>query len=278
MRPLLLCTILLTGCAGSSAASVDRTKLPLGDGKHATSAKKGYIFSCQQSFDSNAPGAQAQGPWIDGTTWDMTAKISVAGTVRRTNVHRITIAGSTRTITGNGLPSVSGTFPVSSSDPAYSYDRNPNTIASYSLSVSVPANPKVAATATCAGGAVGVTTTGIPIYNGFDAGGRDAVANEVQDECGGHPQFQGHYHYHGLSACASRTGLYGYALDGFGIYGPKDQQTHKTLSTKDLDACHGITSTVKWRGKWRRMYHYVATDDFPYTVGCFRGTAVQQAL
>ncbi len=26
------------------------------------------------------------------------------------------------------------------------------------------------------------------------------------------------------------------------------------------------------------MYHYVATDDFPYTVGCIRGTADMKVM
>jgi hypothetical protein len=272
MRNLLLCSIVLAGCGTAAATAPDKTKLPLGNQKTSTTPKQGYLWSCQQSFNPNAPGPQAEGPWINGDTWDMTEKIAVGGSVTRAAVSKVTVAGGKRTITGNGLPSVSGTFPIAASDPAYRYDRNPNSIRAQSISVSVPANPKRAATATCVGGSVGVTTKGIPIFNAFDAGGRDAVANEVQDRCGGHPQQAGQYHFHGFSACAKRTGLWGYAYDGFGIYGPKDQQTGKVLSTQDLDACHGITSTVKWKGKWKRIYHYVATDDFPYTVGCYRGT------
>jgi hypothetical protein len=37
-----------------------------------------------------------------------------------------------------------------------------------------------------------------------------------------------------------------------------------------LDACHGHTHTVKIDGKRRSAYHYHATMEFPYTVGCFR--------
>jgi hypothetical protein len=273
---LLLSALALTGC-GTAAAALDTTRLPLGNQKVSTTPKAGYLNSCQTSFDANAPGAQAEGPWIDGDTWDQTEKIAVGGSVSHQAVHKVTVRNGRTLITGNGLPSISGTFPVSSSDPAYRYDRNPNSVRSYTLSVSLPANPKLASTTTCAGGTIGVTRTGIPIFNAFDAGGRDAVANEVQDKCSGHPQMSGQYHYHSFSACSKRSGLWGYALDGFGIYGPKDQQTGRTLSTDDLDACHGITSTVKWRGRWKRMYHYVATDDFPYTVGCFKGTPITSA-
>ena len=49
------------------------------------------------------------------------------------------------------------------------------------------------------------------------------------------------------------------------------------LSSADLDACHGRTSTVEWNGEKRRMYHYVITLDFPYTVACYRGTPIDEA-
>ena len=82
------------------------------------------------------------------------------------------------------------------------------------------------ARATCVGGTVGVMKSGVPIYSAFDATGRDAVANEVQDRCGGHPQRSGQYHYHAVSVCLHDSGrssrhssLVGWALDGSGIYG-----------------------------------------------------------
>jgi hypothetical protein len=29
-----------------------------------------------------------------------------------------------------------------------------------------------------------------------------------------------------------------------------------------------------WNGKLTRIYHYIATLEYPYTVGCFRGTPI----
>ena len=49
------------------------------------------------------------------------------------------------------------------------------------------------------------------------------------------------------------------------------------LSSADLDACHGRTSTVDWNGKRVSMYHYDATLDFPYLVACYHGTAIDSA-
>ena len=121
--------------------------------------------------------------------------------------------------------------------------------------------------------------TGSALFSAFDAGGRDAVAWEAQDVCSGHPQMQGAYHYHALSACISDPGtgqsnLLGYAYDGFGIYGMRGADG-KELTNADLDECHGTTSPVMWDGKLVTMYHYVATREFPYVMGCFKGTPIQ---
>jgi hypothetical protein len=36
-----------------------------------------------------------------------------------------------------------------------------------------------------------------------------------------------------------------------------------------LDACHGEISNVPWDGKMTRIYHYVATLEYPRTLGPF---------
>jgi hypothetical protein len=46
------------------------------------------------------------------------------------------------------------------------------------------------------------------------------------------------------------------------------------MTNADLDVCHGTTSKIKLDGKLQRSYHYVATREFPYTIGCFRGTVI----
>ena len=67
--------------------------------------------------------------------------------------------------------------------------------------------------------------------------------------------------------------LVGYALDGFGIYVVKDAAGNLPANAA-LDACHGTTSLVRWNGKQARIYHYVATLEYPYSVGCFHGTPI----
>ena len=247
----------------------------LGDNKYVTSGpKKGYVYLCNIHKDN--PGSMANGPWMHGTSWNYMDKISVEGSVAWPNAtFSNKVSGSSRTISGNGLPvgHTTGVFPVSASDDASKYDKNPNTISTQTLSKKLPSEPKYSQVPNCMGGEVGIMLTGIPLFNAFDAGLRDAAAHELQDSCDGHPQGSGEYHYHSMSACfkdISVSTVLGYALDGFPITGPKVADK-KYLTTEDLDECHGLTSEVTTDGKKKMMYHYVMTRDFPYSASCFRG-------
>jgi hypothetical protein len=130
---------------------------------------------------------------------------------------------------------------------------------------------------------VGIMLSGVVIFSAFDAEGRDAVAHEVQDTCDGHPQSTGFYHYHSLSDCivdtatSGHSSLVGYAFDGFGIYGYYGEDGAE-LTNEDLDECHGHTHLIEWDGQMVEMYHYHATHEFPYVVGCFHGTPAVRAL
>ena len=270
--------------ADSSSAkqttTLDVTKLPLGDGKYTTPPKVGYIYTCQQQF--NGGGAQTNGSWIHGNTWNLNEKIAVQGRVTWPNAQfTVSTNGNNRIITGNGLPvdTDTGTFPIASTDPAYQIDRNPNTISAQTVNITLPLNPVMGSTPTCIHGMVGVALNGVAIFDGLDAAGRDAVAHEVQDVCDGHPEKTGEYHYHGPSSCLpnekKNNALIGYAFDGYGIYSMYDA-TGKEYTNADLDACHGITSVVMWNGKMQNVYHYVLTQEYPYTVGCFKGSVVKE--
>ena len=256
---------------------MDPRALPLGDGKVSTEPRRGYVFSCMTQFRGG--GAQHAGSWIHGSTWDATSKIAVQGDVAWPSAaFSVSVAGEERHISGNGLPlgHTTGIFPVRAGDPAYAIDRNPNSIAAQQIMLSVPANPTLAATPACVPmGMIGVTMSGVALFNALDAAGRDAVAHEVQDRCNGHPERSGQYHYHGPTDCipgaSANNTLIGYALDGFGIYSSYDENG-KEVTNADLDACHGRVSRIEWDGKSVTMYHYVLTREYPYSVGCFRGT------
>lgn len=250
-------------------------ELPLGDGHYVTDKpRKGYIYLCHIMNDGG--GAQFAGPWIHGSSWNVNGKPAVQGSVTWDNAQFFNTAKEgNRDLVGNGLPidHATGQFPVAQSDPAYNYDRNPNSIKPQNLHDSLPRNPEYSKTPYCMGGEVGIMLTGVPLFNGFDAELRDAAAHEIQDSCNGHPQRSGQYHYHSLSSCfkdVSEKTVLGYALDGFPITGPAVAQG-RYLTTANLDECHGITSEIIEDGQNKVTYHYVMTQDFPYSVSCFRG-------
>jgi hypothetical protein len=269
--------------ASSSSAAVGTDPftqpLPLGDGKvTSTGAAKGEVFSCSANFTGG--GASVDGDWIQGSQWDPTKKLHVEGEVAWPNASvSIATSGDTRVITSNDLPDhTTGVFPIQTTDPAYAIDHNPNSIKTQAESFTIPLAPAIASSPSCTSlGPVGIMTNGVLLFNALDAGGRDAVAHEVQDKCDGHPQIQGAYHYHGYSPCsksASAETVIGYAIDGFGITGPK-RTDGSFFSTNDLDECHGATSQITWDGAVVSMYHYVMTADYPYSIGCFKGTPTQ---
>jgi len=253
--------------------------LPVGDGKYVLDAPKaGYVFVCRAP--QGGGGAFTRGPWFvhDDTEYDVNKKVAVTGNVAWDASFTMTLDETHRTIVTNDLPrdDTTGVFPVQPNDPAYQYDRNPNSIAAQSLTYALDVDPTVKASPSCVGGESGVMLTGVALFDAFDAGGRDAGAWEVQDGCDGHPQITHEYHYHTLSTCIAGTSVdtvLGFALDGFPITGPK-LGPHNILATADLDECHGITSTIQLDGHAVTTYHYVMTQDFPYSVSCFRGTPI----
>ncbi len=257
-------------------SDVDLTHLEVGDGKYSTSPQIGYVYSCMTSF--NGGGAQGTGNWMNGDgTWDATKKAVIDGSVNWSHSFIVTLQGSERVFVGNDLPNhPTGNYPVSSSDDAYAYDRNPNSIREQSVSFNLPAIPTAANQPNCIGGEVGIMLSGVVIFSAFDSEGRDAAAHEVQDSCDGHPQVSGFYHYHNLSDCFEDTetghsALMGYAFDGYGIYGYYDIDGTE-VTNEDLDVCHGHSHMIEWDEQMIEMYHYHATHEFPYVVGCFHGT------
>lgn len=266
-------------------SDVDLTRLELGDGKYSTSPQIGYVYTCQTNFNFNGTdGEGAEGNWLNGDgTWDATRKAVVDGSVTWPGSFTISVQEDQRVFTGNDLPDhPTGTFPISSSDDAHTYDRNPNSISQQSVRLSLPADPIEAAQPNCIGGEVGIMLSGVVLFSAFDAEANDAPAHEVQDACDGHPQVSGFYHYHNLSDCiedsaSGHSALVGYAFDGYGIYGYFGEDGSE-ITNEDLDACHGHTHVIEWDGQMAEMYHYHATHEFPYVVGCFHGAPAVRAL
>lgn len=298
---IVLAAVLTAGCGGSAVVAgdsgaskvattptspgrVDPKAVPLGDGYVATKPRVGYVDSCMSSFGGMG-GAQSEGPWIDssGKTWDYTKKVAVSGQVQWPSAsYSVKRAGGKRVINFNDLPidHTTGRFPIASDDPAYQYDRNPNHIAAQSFAWKLSLHPSAAKKPRCtSGGPIGVLKDGVLLYNALDGEGRDAAAHEVLDACGGHPDMSSSYHHHAVPPCIlekapkGKTTLVGYALDGYGIYVAKDGKG-RLPANPALDSCHGSTRKVRWNGRRSRIFHYVATLEYPYTVGCLHGRPV----
>lgn len=273
----IICSVSLSATAHESRPH----KLPLGDGYVSFTPQRGYIFSCQSQFAGG--GAFRDGPWIQDTYWYPDGKIHVGGDVPwpQARIH-FQRDDRTRIISGNGLPvnQTTGIYPVRRTDEAYHYDRNMNAVKAQRIKLMLDAQPSIAKTPSCLPmGMIGVTVTGVGIFNGLDAMGRDAGAHEIHGRCSGHPEQHGQYHYHNWSDCipdhkdsvTKHSGLVGYMLDGFGIYGPYGN-AGVMLTNADLDVCHGHTHEIDWDGKKMVLYHYHFTMEYPYTAGCFKGT------
>ena len=279
--------LVLAGIQCAAAHDVGIGPQPLGDGKISREPKTGFLWSCRTNLGGGA-GAHRVGPWTRDGAWHPKEKIIVRGAVNWPNASiALAVEGGQRVVRANGLPKhPTGIFPIAPDDPAYQYDRNPNGIATQSVLLRLPAVPVAALRPSCVPmGMIGFALTGVAIFNAVDAAGRDAPAYEIQDACSGHPERGGTYHYHDYSSCmadeAGKAGrhsdLVGFALDGFGIFGPKGEGGRR-LRNADLDACHGHTHEVEWDGEKRVIYHYHFTDEYPYSIGCFMGTPVSLPL
>ena len=267
-----------------SGATVDPTALPLGDGSISTTGGGvGALHVCTSGRPGGF-GAHTAGPWIDRAngTWDSTTKVKVQGEVSWPQASYLEqVEADQRVIVTNNLPTqqMTGTFPIAVDDPAFQYDRNPNAIAEQTFTVSLPAAPTVADRPSCLPrGAIGVLRNGVYLFAAVDEANRDAVAWETQDLCDGHPEQSGSYHYHGIPSClieaaSGPSTVVGFALDGFPIVVERDAEGNLPTNA-DLDECHGRTSPILLDGEMVETYHYSATLEFPYVIGCFRATPV----
>jgi len=188
--------------------------------------------------------------------------------------------------------------------------KTPNPLRAQNFTWRVPLSPRVAATATSTVnvlGTLGFTTTGIPIYGPTEGpvppteAFGDPVYNKILDTCGGHTGPAAEYHHHALitvAACHLRsTGVIGYALDGFPIYGGMgclDKKCTKKSTMKSGYVLTGNPRTNSWNAYTYKKsskvldecngriqpdgtYGYHATATFPYIIGCFKGTPTAQS-
>ena len=198
----------------------------------------------------------------------------------------ITFDGTWVTIKCNALPDHKSIY-YPTTNPLYenfsgttfgggTFVKNPNSIASQNITLTIPVNPVVAAThAATPMGVMGVALNGVPFFNQYAAGG-SPLTNEINsfDQWWGHPQMSGMYHYHVepkylTTVKATPSSLMGFLLDGFPVYGPKETNGSDPTG---LDVYHGHTHvTADYPAG---IYHYHFTTAAPYLNGNgFYGTA-----
>jgi YHYH protein len=152
-------------------------------------------------------------------------------------------------------------------------------VAAFSYTFKIPKSPLEASTKRTLGTAtIGVALNGVPLFNQYAAGNTMIAVGTGEyvsfDLYGGHPAPTLDYHYHiepnFITTAKGSDALIGYLLDGFPVYGSKENG--KTLVSSDLDAYHGHTSkTTEYPNG---IYHYHTTGDAPFINGNgFFGTA-----
>lgn len=156
---------------------------------------------------------------------------------------------------------------------------NPNRIAEQSFVFKIPLNPKVASNhAATPLGPIGVSLNGVALYNQYAGPNNQELTSEIAsfDKYYGHPQGSGQYHYHVeplflTTVKSSKSGLMGFLLDGFPVYGPEEEDGKLVLNA-DLDVFHGHShATVDYPNG---TYHYHFTSTAPYMNGNgYYGTA-----
>ena len=271
-------TITMKLCEDESGP--DCAKLRLGDDFLTTSKPaKGFLYSCVEK-DPNAPGAISEKiTWIDLTevTWNLFKKLWLPGGTFQTGkgFYVETVKDNEREIRINNLPvdEKIGDWPMTNYPSLTKIDPNPGIPDDNDLSLYLPLEPVQADSPTClSSGSIGITKNGVVIFNAADARGEDAVAREIVDEFGGHPaRYEYHYHFiperldHNFTE-NGHSGIVGYIKDGFPIHGYRGDGGIE-MSNSDLDPCHGHQHDSLG-------YHYHATLEYPYTVGCYMGTPI----
>ncbi|MBL0182947.1 MAG: YHYH protein [Chitinophagaceae bacterium] len=197
----------------------------------------------------------------------------------------ISVEGNFVVLKSNGLPEHKSPYYQGTAWAATLYEAyngtnpafmiNPNRIASQNLVFKIPISPAVNSTHEATPlGPIGISLNGVPLFNQY-AGPSQPLTNEINsfDQYNGHPQQTGQYHYHVeplyTTALKGKDALIGFLLDGFPVYGPKENGV--TLTSANLDIYHGHTSaTAEYPGG---IYHYHITADAPYINGSgFYGT------
>ncbi|WP_299256303.1 YHYH protein [uncultured Aquimarina sp.] len=177
------------------------------------------------------------------------------------------------TIESNGLPNHTSPYWAETEplyiDPVVATRLTPGGIGSRSITVTVPSAPEIAASTTATGlGAIGISVTGVPIFNDQEGDNRpiEEMIVETFDYAGAHNGPSG-YHYHVESSDVPENTvlshddekLVGILSDGFLIYGRKCNSTGDNPIDLDVSGGHN-TSTQHSEGD--DFYHYHIINEY----------------
>ena len=150
--------------------------------------------------------------------------------------------------------------------------KNPNSIIEQTGTLKIHLNPVVSATHDATPlGPIGIAINGVAFFNQYAGPNNQVLAGEIVsfDKYYGHPQNQGVYHYHVeplylTTVKSTKSGLMGFLLDGFPVYGPQEENGTLVTNT-NLDDYHGHSqATVDYPNG---IYHYHFTAEAPYLNG-----------
>jgi len=236
-------------------------------------------------------------PWVDGTTIDVSKIAYVQGSVTWQSEFSMTTTATERTLVGNGLPNhPTGQYPVQEGTAAFDYysalpamgyaNAAEIPVGPYDLDVTIPRDPQPNDKPSCVRWVFEgvVSQTGAAWHAEIAADSSFKVHDPISalplDECWGHPYHtQGHdpaYSWKGFpdqGEASQHSPLFGYAIDGFGVFGPRGESGN-LVTNDDLDECHGHTHEIDWDGEKKVMYHYHVNNEYPYSIGCYRGTPI----
>ena len=266
------------------------------DGTPLTMAAKNHQWMCPRpGLAPKITGSST--PWLDGTTITVSKIEFIQGSVAWDSQFDMSLTDTGRVLTGNGLPNhPTGLFPIPKGSPGYDYyaalpamgydNAAEIPIGPYDINLTFPRDPVPNAKPSC------ILWIFLGMVSQTGAAWHAEVAPDTQlkihdpisalplDECWGHP-YNTQYHYHAYSwKCFPNQGksgehspLFGYAIDGFGVYGPRGENG-ELVTNDDLDECHGHTHEIEWDGVQKSMYHYHVNNQYPYSIGCYRGTPI----
>lgn len=192
------------------------------------------------------------------------------------NPDAVTISydGDEITIDSNGLPNHTSPYWEETNplyiEPVVAERLTPGQIGGdRSITVTVPAAPEIAATSSATGlGPIGISVTGVPIFNDTEGPNRPLEEEIAQtfDYAGAHNGPSG-YHYHVESSDVPENTLLsqddeklvGIMADGFLIYGRKCSSTGDYPTDLDVSGAH---SAATQHSDGEAFYHYHIVNEF----------------